>query len=266
MTRLAPKTLLINGGCLLVLVWLYGGDLLDAVRARSAEVSAFSAPPTQAWPALVVLLMLGALGVGVWGLLRGRTEDFKGYRLLPILLVCALFFDLVLAESKGPLNSVQLAAMGLRQFQTQAQALARDKTVATDPALLRQALEGLGQPPYLVRGERARAWSLQVRSDCTGPVREAPGLEVGTFLYCVSKDRTQAWVSLVALPWSQTFGPPSVFSVDGEPYAAVVQPPPPEPPASESFSGSGPPPPGEAEEPAAPAPRAPAEGSPAPTP
>ncbi len=228
----ARKTLWVNAVCLLGLVWLYGGDLLDALRARSAEVSAFLAPPPRLWPALVLVATLGALGVGLRGALTDQGEGYKGYRLLPILLVCALFVDLVLAEGQVPLRPEDLATLALRQVHDKAQALARGKKVPSDPAVLGSLVEGLGQPPYLVRGERARAWTLQVRPDCQGPVEEAPGLEVGTFLYCLSPDQSRAWVSLVALPWGKRFGVPTLFSAQGKPYVLPVQPPPEPPPAA----------------------------------
>ncbi|HEX8438704.1 hypothetical protein [Archangium sp.] len=220
----STKTTLANVACLLALLWLYGGDLLDAVRARSAEVSAFLEPPTMVWPAVVLVVTLGVLGVVAWGVGRGRPEDFKGYRLLPIVLVCALFFDMVLLESRVPLRPEDVAFMSVSRFQQQAQALANERAVPSDPAVLRPLVEEMGQPPYLVRGTRALAWSLQVRRDCQGPVTEAPGLEVGTILYCVAPQRDAAWVTLVGLPAGERFGHPAVLSVDGEPHVAVVQP------------------------------------------
>jgi hypothetical protein len=220
----STKTLLANVACLLALLWLYGGDLWDAVRARSAEVSAFLAPPPMVWPAVVLVVTVGALGVVAWGVRRGQPEGFKGYRLLPIVLVCALFFDLVLLESHVPLRPEDVALMSLSHFQQKAQALVNGHTVPSDPAMLRSVLEDMGQPPYLVRGTRAPAWSLQVRQDCQGPVAEAPGLEVGTFIYCVAPKREAAWVTLVGLPVGERFGHPSVLSVEGEPHVAVVQP------------------------------------------
>jgi hypothetical protein len=223
--KLPPlQTLLANAACLLALAWLYGGDLLDAFRARSAEVSAFLAPPPVVWPAVVLAATAGGLGVVLWGVARGRSEGFKGYRLLPILLVGALFFDLVLAESQVPLRSEDVAALALRQFQDKAQALSDGRTVPADPAVLQPLLAELGPPPYLLRGARAGGWSLQVRQACQGPVREAPGLAVGTLLYCVAPGRERAWVSLVGLPEGERFGLPTVLSVDGEPYVALVQP------------------------------------------
>ncbi len=220
----STKTTLVNVLCLLVLLWLYGGELLDALRARSAEVSAFLAPPPVVWPAVVLVITVGVLGVVAWGLSRGLPEGFKGYRLLPIVLVCALFFDMVRLEKQVPLRPEDVAAMSLSHFQQKAQTLVNGHAVPSDPALLRPLLEEMGQPPYLVRGARAPAWSLQVRQDCQGPVAEAPGLEVGTFIYCVAPERDTAWVTLVGLPAGERFGLPAVLSVNGEPHVAVVQP------------------------------------------
>jgi hypothetical protein len=223
--KLPPlKTLLGNAACLLALGWLYGADLLDASRARSAEVSAFLAPPPVVWPSVVLAAAVAVLGVVVWGLVRGRGEDFKGYRLPPILLLCALFLDLVRAENQVPLRSEDLAVLVLDQFEDRAEALSDGRTVPSDPAVLQPLLAALEPPPYLVRGQRAAAWSLQVRPQCPGPVQEAPGLAVGTLIYCVAPDRQTAWVTLVALPAGERFGLPTVLSADGQPYVAVVQP------------------------------------------
>ncbi|AKJ06541.1 hypothetical protein ATI61_105473 [Archangium gephyra] len=228
MKRPSFKTLLGNAASLLALAWLYGGDLMDGSRARSAEVSAFLEPPPVVWPAVVLAATVGVLGVVLWGLVRGRGEDFKGYRLLPILLLCALFVDLVRAENQEPTRSEDLAVLVLRYLEEKAEALSDGRTVPSDPAVLQPLLAELEPPPYLVRGQRAAAWSLQVRPGCQGPVREAPGLAVGTLIYCVAEDRKTAWVSLVALPAGERFGLPTVLSVEGQTYVAVVQPTPPE--------------------------------------
>lgn len=227
--KLPPlKTLLACAVCLATLAWLYGGDLRDASRARSAEVSAFLEPPPVVWPTMVLAAAAGVLGVVLWGLVRGRGEDFKGYRLPPILLLCALAFDLVRAERESLLRPEDLSVAVLKHFEEGAEALSDGRTVPVDPARLQPLLAELEPPPYLVRGQRVAAWSLQVRQECQGPVREAPGLEVGTLIYCVAPGRQTAWVSLVALPAGERFGAPTVFSVDGQPYVAVVQPTPPE--------------------------------------
>ncbi|QRK04071.1 hypothetical protein JQX13_27745 [Archangium violaceum] len=218
------KTLLANIVCLFTLAWLYGGDLWDSLRARTAEVSAFLAPPPLVWPAVVLAATGVALGLVLWGLVRGRAEGFKGYRLLPILLVSALFFDLVLAEGQVPLLPEDVASLVLDHFQEKAAALANGKAVPSEPAVLRPLLDELAPPPYLVKGERVPAWSLQVREQCQGPVLEAPGLAVGTVIYCVAPGHEKAWVTLVGLPAGERFGLPAVFSVEGQPHVAVVRP------------------------------------------
>ncbi|HEX5748589.1 MAG TPA: hypothetical protein VFZ09_20280 [Archangium sp.] len=236
MTRPSLKTLLGNAASGGALAWLYGSDLLAASRARSAEVSAFLELPPLVWPAGVLAATVGVVGVVLWGLVRGRSEDFKGYRLLPILLLCALFVDLVRAENRVPLRSEEISLLVLGQFEEKAEALSDGRTVPSDPAVLQPLLADLEPPPYLVRGQRAAAWSLQVRPGCEGPVREAPGLAVGTLIYCVAPDRKTAWVSLVALPAGERFGLPAVLSVDGQPHVAIVQPTPPEEDAGEPLA------------------------------
>jgi hypothetical protein len=237
------KVLLANGVCLLLLSWLYGGDLLDALRARSAEASAFLEPPSLVRPLLVLVVGALALGTVVWGLLRGQGEDFKGYRLLPIVLVGALFVDLVFAEKRMPLSSLDVATMSLKYFQDLAQQQATRDAVPADPVALSPLLQQLGRPPYLVRGQPATQYTLQVRQDCEGPVRSAPGLQPGTFIYCVAAGRKGAWITLVGLPAERRFGAPDVLSVNGEPRFLLVQPqlpeeaPAAEPPSAAPFRG-----------------------------
>jgi hypothetical protein len=235
MTRPSTKTLLGNGLSLAALGWIYGGDLSDALQARSAEVSAFTALPSPVGPAVVLgLAALCTAGV-VFGLARGRPEGFKGYRLLPILLVGALFADLVLSESQVPLSSLDIVSMSLQRFHQQAQELADGKVVPDDPRVLQPLLADLGRPPYLVRGEPVEAYTLQVRRDCEGPVREAPGVRPGTLLYCVAPQRQAAWVTVVGLPAERRFGPPEVVSARGETRFLLVQPVPPEEEAGAAF-------------------------------
>ncbi|MBN1207001.1 MAG: hypothetical protein JXB05_19105 [Myxococcaceae bacterium] len=238
MTLPGRRILLANAACLLLLAWLYGGDLLDALRARGADVSAFVEPPPLVRPAGVLALAALALGATVWGMLRRRGDDFKGYRLLPLLLVGALFVDLVFAESRMPLGSTDLATMSLRYFHNLAQQQATEDAVPADPAMLSPLLQKLGRPPYLVRGQPASQYTLQVRQDCEGPVRSAPGLQPGTFIYCVAPGRKGAWITLVGLPAEQRFGTPDILSVRGEARFLLVQPsrPEEEPGSSEVFA------------------------------
>lgn len=224
MTRPSRKTLLGNVLSLAALGWIYGGDLSDALRARTAEVSALTALPSPVWPAAVLALAVGCAVVVVSGLARGRAEDFKGYRLLPILLVGSLFVDLVVAESRVPLSSLDIASMSLQRFQQLAQELTTGQVVPDDPRVLQPLLAQLGRPPYLVRGAPVEAYTLQVRGDCEGPVREAPGVLPGTLLYCVTEDRAAAWVTLVGLPAERRFGAPEVVSAGGQTRFLLVRP------------------------------------------
>jgi hypothetical protein len=224
MTLPSRKTLLGNALSLAALAWIYGGDLSDALRARGAEVSALTALPSPVGPAVVLALAAIATAVVIGGLARGRGEGFKGYRLLPILLVGSLFVDLVLAESRVPLASLDIASMSLQRFHQLAQALATEQAVPDDPRVLQPLLEELGRPPYLVHGEPVEAYALQVRKDCEGPVREAPGVRPGTLLYCVAPERKGAWVTLVGLPAERRFGEPAVLSAGGEPRFLLVRP------------------------------------------
>lgn len=223
MTGPARKTLLTNAACLVGFAWIYGGDLADALRARSAEVSALMAPPSAVRSSVVLGLAAVGLAVFLGGLLRKQPEGFKGYRLLPILLVGALFVDLVLAEGQTPLDSPELAAVALQRFQSGAQKLATPQAVPTQARVLQPLVEELGAPPYLERGVPVPAYALQVRTDCEGPPRDAPGTRPGTLLYCVARDGRQAWVALVGLPGEVRFGAPAVFSRRGEPRFAVVR-------------------------------------------
>lgn len=227
MTQPSRRLLLANAGGLLLLAWLYGGDVRDALQARGAEVSAFTELPSLVRPAGVLVLGALALGAALWGLRRRQGEGYKGYRVLPMVLVGALFVDLVLAERRVPLGSLELATLSLQAFAEQAQQLATADAVPTEPAVLSPLLERLGRPPYLVRGQPARQYTLQLRQDCEGPVRSAPGLQPGTLLYCVAPGRQRAWVTLVGLPAERRFGTPDVVSVGGEPRFLRVVPTPP---------------------------------------
>lgn len=217
------KTLLVNVLCLGALGWIYGGDLSDALRARTAEVSALLTPPSAVRASVVLGLTGVALAVFLAGVLRKKPEGFKGYRLLPILLVVALFVDLVLAESKTPLDSPEMASVALQHFQAEAQKLSTVEAVPSRAQVLQPLVDALGAPPYLERGTPVPAYALQVRMDCEGPVRDAPGTRPGTLLYCVARDRKQAWVTLVGLPSEVRFGAPAVLSRRGEPRVSTVR-------------------------------------------
>ena len=218
------STLVTNLLCLASLVWLYGGDLVNALRIRAAEVSSFASPPSAARAGVVLALTAVALVVFCAGLLRKQPEGFKGYRLLPILLVGALFMDLVLAEGRAPLEPPELATVALQHFQEGAQGLATLEAVPSDARVLQPLVDTLGPAPYQAHGVPVGGYALQVRTGCEGPARETSGARPGTLLYCVARDGRQAWVTLVGLPAEVRLGAPAVFSLRGEPRIAVIRP------------------------------------------
>jgi hypothetical protein len=224
MTLPSRKTLLANAVSLVVLGWLYGGDALHAVRARDAEVAAFSRLPSVVAPSVVLVLMGAVAAVVGWGLAKRRGEDFKGYRLMPILLVGALMVDLLRSDAAEYLSSSELSASALQLFRDEAGALATAEAVPTDAARLQAVVEKLGAAPYLVHGQPVGPYTLQVRQGCSGPVLETQGARPGTLFYCVAQDASEAWVSLVGLPAEQRFGAPAIVSVGGAPQVVRVVP------------------------------------------
>ncbi|MCP3103268.1 hypothetical protein LZ198_30745 [Myxococcus sp. K15C18031901] len=224
MTLPSRKTLLSNVLSLAAIAWIYGGDFSDALRARTADVSALVELPSPVRPAVVLGLTALATAAVLFGLVRKLPEGFKGYRLLPIVLVGSLFADLMLAESRIPIDSTDVASMSLQRFHKLAQELSTLDAVVDDPRMLQPLLEELGRPPYLVHGEPAQAYTLQVRKDCEGPVRDAPGVRVGTLLYCVAPERKGAWVTLVGLPAEKRFGAPEVLAAGGQTRFLLVTP------------------------------------------
>ncbi|CAM3439131.1 hypothetical protein G4177_17320 [Corallococcus sp. ZKHCc1 1396] len=223
MTGPRRRTWVSNALCLGALGWLYGGELVDALRVRTEEVSALTSSPSVARAGVVLGLSAVGLGVALWGLLRQRPEGFKGYRLLPILLVGALFLDLVLSEGRSPLDAPAQAVVALREFQEAARKHVTPEAVPLDARVLQPLVAGLGTPPYRERGVQVTAYALQVRRDCAGPARDASGARPGTLLYCVSQDGKQAWVTLVGLPAEVRWGTPAVFTIGGEPRFSLVR-------------------------------------------
>ncbi len=215
--------LLINAGCALVLGWLYGGDALDALRAQSAEVSAYLEPPSLVF-ALGSLLATGVgFAAGVVGIVQKRDRAWRGYRLMPIVTVVVLFVDLFLFNAaKSPLNAAERTTLTIAGLAEAASRASSSTTVPTSPRELEAMATQFGSPPYLVNGEPVKAWSVVVRQGCTGPVTEVKGEPVGTLFYCLSADASQAWVSAVGLPMGTYFGVPSLFTHKGEPVVGVV--------------------------------------------
>jgi hypothetical protein len=194
---------------------MYGGDLRDALRARDAEVAAYTHLPSVFPPALAVALTACVTAVTVWGLLRRRDDTFKGYRLPPILLVVTLMVDLVGSENSGFLGSGDLSSAALGELRDAATELATPEGVPTDPVVLGRLVEKLGPAPYLVRGQPVGPFTLEVREGCTDAASDARAARPGTLVYCVSAERKAAWISAVGLPMERRFGTPEMVSSNG---------------------------------------------------
>lgn len=225
MTRALKTRLLINGAALLLLIFLYGGELADWLRAREAPVAAFLAPPEVGFAMLALGVGLATALVTLWGWRAGRDDTFRGYRLLPIAASILVFVDVfVLGANRSPYQSHEVVAAALSHLQERATYLGEAGRVPTSREQLEPILIELGQPPYLVRGRTLPAWILVVRTGCTAPSLDVEGLGPGTVIYCVSADETRAWITAVGLPWHQRFGEPAPVSSPAGVLRGLVEP------------------------------------------
>jgi len=209
-------TVFLPAGALLGVFGLWGVDLLTWWRARQAPVAAIPDPPNLVWSCAVLGLALLLLALCVLGWRRRRGPEYRAYRLPPILLVTALFAELfVFGADQLPISSGERLQAAIQLLAQAASKASKDGQVPRDPAVLQALAVPLGVPAYLAHGKPPGPFRVQVRQGCEGPVRDAPGSQLGTLLYCVGKDGKEAWVSAVALPAERTYGPPAVYSRGG---------------------------------------------------
>lgn len=207
-----------------LLFWWYGGNLLDALQFPTAELAAFPDPPSLAFPGLVLLATAGALAAAIYGHLKRLGGDFKGHRLLPIVVVVVLFFQVfVVSSTRSAMAASDHVTISVYEFVRLASAASTPERVPTDPAELRAMLKDIGKPPYFIRGERVPEYKLEVRPRCEGPVAEPGGAGPGTLLYCANKAGNAAWVTLVGLPLGRRFGTPSMVGRGDVLLAAEVR-------------------------------------------
>lgn len=218
-------TLATNVIALAFLLFLYVGDLVDYLRAQRAEVSAFGKPPNVLFAALVLAAVTGVLVLLTLKLMQGVEAKNRVFRLLPIVAVVSIFIDLfVLSVDDTLINPADQMSLALQLFGKTASERGTASQVPSTDRDLADIVKEFGAPPYLLRGQPAPAFTIQRRENCEGPVGEAPGAQVGTFLYCVAADKRTAWVTLVALPYEERFGVAKVLSRDGRPMVAIVTP------------------------------------------
>jgi hypothetical protein len=226
--KLPAAAVVMQGALLALLALLYGGDLLRAQQAASADVTWLTALPS------VALGVTGAAVLGVaaallgWGLATRKGAAWRGYRLGPIAGVAVLFFDFAVLSSMRPGGSgEERALLAVAALAEGAAERATRDGVPTEPRLLAALVEDLGDVPFFVKGERVPRWRVDVRRGCEGPAADAAGQGPGTLLYCVAGDGARAWVTLVGLAPGEIFGPPRVVSTE-PPWMQAVAPPPPE--------------------------------------
>ncbi|MFT3838532.1 MAG: hypothetical protein QM723_16260 [Myxococcaceae bacterium] len=218
-----PKGYLaVSAVSLLLLGWLYGGDVSDALAARNAEVAAFAEPPSLGFALLVLAATLAGAVATIYGAVKKKTGSWRGYRLMPIIVVLVLFVDLVfLSASRSPLGSADRSFSTLTLLTNQAN-LAATATRVPRGDELQPLMQPLDPPAYLVKGERPKSWRLVERQNCSGPADDAKGEPLGTVIYCTAADGKQAWFSLVALPVEVRFGSPKVMTRGGTVMAGLV--------------------------------------------
>lgn len=215
--------LALNGLGAVLLGWLYVGDALDAVRSRSAQVSAYLEPPNLTFALLALLATAAAIAALGWGVYHSRASGWRGYRLMPIVAVVVLFVDLfILTAARSPLTSADRTALTLRSFVDAANAAATLGQVPKIKMELQAMVDVFGPPAYRVQGVPVKAWAVVVRERCLGPVTAIDDEPVGTLFYCLAEDRKTAWVSAVALPVGTYLGAPALFTRGGEVISGVV--------------------------------------------
>jgi hypothetical protein len=236
---LPRATIAINAALGALLLWLYLGDVSDVVRAQSSELAALSALPSLPFAAAALAATLAGLGLTVFGLTSKRDKSWRGYRVMPIVAVVALFIDLfVLSGGHSPFPSSTRAVAAVELFEQHATEAGSPNAVPSDTRVLEPILQSLGTVPWLVKGESVSDWKVKIFDACTGPKLDAAGERAGTFLYCVDATRSQAWVTLVGLPAEQRFGAPQVVTQGGVPLMGLVRTLPQPEPESDTQPGS----------------------------
>ena len=231
--RVPKAYVAVSAVSLLLLGWLYGGDVSDALKARTAEVAAFAEPPSLAFAVVVLLAALSGASVTALGVVKRKGGGWRGYRLMPIVTVVVLFVDLFFVfGSKSPLSTADRSLAVIQVLTNQANLLATPSRVPSVEQLEEQ-LAPFEPPAYQVKGERPRRWVLKEVAGCSGPVAEPRGEPVGTLFYCVSPDLKQAWLSLVGLDVGRRFGTPEVMKRGSEVVAGVVAVPVPDEPGED---------------------------------
>jgi hypothetical protein len=185
--------------------------------------------PNIGWAIAGLCAGLACASLLAFGFVKKQPPPWRGWRVAPIVAIVIAFIDFfVLSSSKLPFVSADVAASALHHFAESISEQSRPNLVADDPQKLEPFTVELGQPPYLLHGERPKRYALEVRRDCDGPAEDRQSAAAGTLIYCVAKDRKQGWVTVVGLPAEAKFGPPALLSRGGHVEAVRAAAPEPE--------------------------------------
>jgi hypothetical protein len=222
--KLPRVALGVNAALGALLLWLYGGDVLDATRATSNEVAALSSMPLLPFAFAAIAGAVAGLGLTGFGAATKRDKTWRGYRVMPIVAVVVLFLDLfVLSATKSPFSSNARTLAAADLFEQRALQLSTVTAVPSDERALQPAVQSLGPVPWLVKGENLAEWQLKMVYGCTGPQLDVAGLRAGTIVYCVDTGRKEAWLTYVGLPFEQRFGPAQLVTQGGTPLVGRVR-------------------------------------------
>jgi len=225
MAATLPRGTLVAQGLLFALLaWLYGGDLVHAVRASSAPAAFLTALPNVGLALAGVAVVLGGVGALVAGAVTGRDAAWRGYRLAPIAGVVLLFVDFaVLSSVRSSVSAEQRVLLAVSALAEGASEHASHEAVPDEPRLLQSFVDDLQPVPLFAHGERVPKWTVDVRRGCAGPAADAQGKGPGTLVYCLAPDGRRAWITVVAVGKGERFGEPAILSID-EPWMAEVEP------------------------------------------
>ncbi|MGC4116610.1 MAG: hypothetical protein QM765_18970 [Myxococcales bacterium] len=197
---------------LAIVLWFCLRELDLAFEARGRVAALLALPPWWLY-AGTLLLSAAALVAAVVSRVRRLPPDRPPYRLLPVIAVLLLAVQVfAVPQSRLPLpaDEVVLAQASLLEAESFVE---EDGLFTTAPERIQAGL-GPFEAPFLGRdGEPLGHWRPVVRTNCAGPALEVPAaMEAGTLLYCVSSDRTNAWLSFVGL--EGLAGSPRVVQLD----------------------------------------------------
>ena len=199
--------------------------ILDQLRlgwlAGHAEVShLLAAPPVWLW-AVFALLALAALYAAM--VLAQRRADVRLSRLPLLLLVVVAFVEFFVTPAVRTPGGPDEPSLLVHMFDALAESSAVELgRLPSSTAELAPVVAQLGVPPYLVHGARVPRWKLELKRNCDGPESRVGDLGAGTYVYCLSADGGQAWVTVVGRQ-SSTFGPPEILSERGKPVFGAVK-------------------------------------------